>query len=150
LQGLNAVATLSADGELVVAKNGSPIVLGVGEGSAYLSSYPTALLAHTKKVIFLEDGQMALLNDEKISVYSLSNGKKVPAKVQTLDWEYSQASTGSYRHFMIKEIYEQPKVIRYCAESLEESATALARLVAQLSTLAWREPIFSQKLPVST
>ena len=127
LNGLNAFAVLSGSGEIVIAKNGSPVVLGIGKDSFFVASDPTALLPHTKKVIFLEDGQVAKLNKTGIEVFSLETGKKVKPGIQTLDWEYTQASTGAFPHFTIKEIHEQPTVIRYAAEGLESSAAKIAK-----------------------
>ncbi|MEX0621783.1 MAG: glutamine--fructose-6-phosphate transaminase (isomerizing) [Candidatus Woykebacteria bacterium] len=131
LEGLNAIAVLSFDGQVVVVKNGSPICLGLGKGAYFLSSDPAALLPHTKKVIFLEDGQAALMDEQGIEVYTLKNLKKVKADPQILEWEYTQSSAGKYPHFMIKEIYEQSRVVRYSAESLEKPASKLAAEIKQ-------------------
>ncbi|HEX7456437.1 MAG TPA: glutamine--fructose-6-phosphate transaminase (isomerizing) [Candidatus Nanoarchaeia archaeon] len=129
LAGLNAIAVLSSDGQLAVAKNGSPIVLGVGEAMNFISSDPSALVNYTKRVIFLEDGQMALLNGDGVAIFSLKNIRKVKTAYQTLKWDYVEATTGEYPHFMIKEIFEQPKVIRNCVETLEKPAKDVASAI---------------------
>ena len=129
LKGLNAIAVLSKDGEIVVAKNGSPIVLGVGKDECFLSSDPSALLPYTKQVIFLEDGQMATLNKDGVNVFSLKTAKKIIPDVQTLQWKVADISTGKFPHFLIKEIYEQPKVIANVAESLAGPAKDLAKTI---------------------
>ena len=105
LAGLNAIAVASSDGQLAVAKNGSPIVLGIGKGMSLISSDPSALLPYTKNVIFLDDGQLALLDGSDIAVFSLANLKKIKTHPQTLEWDYVEATTGKYPHFMIKEIF---------------------------------------------
>ncbi len=129
LHGLNSIAVLSSDGKLAVAKNGSPIVLGLGNNMNILSSDPSALLAYTKKVVFLEDGQLAILESDDLSIFSLKDLKKQKVNGQTLDWDYTEATTGKYKHFMIKEIFEQPKVIRNGLVNLEKPALELAKII---------------------
>src|SRR3972149_7399186 len=131
LDGLNAIAALSSSGEIVVAKNGSPIVLGIGSEGYFLSSDATAIIPHTKKVIFLEDGQLAILNKTGISVYSLASGKRVKTDVQILDWKAVESTTGKFPHFMIKEIFEQPKVLRNAIISLEKPAIDMAASIKE-------------------
>ena len=126
LAGLNAIAVASSDGQIAVAKNGSPIVLGIGKGVSLISSDPSALLPYTKNVIFLDDGQLALLDGSGIAVFSLANLKKIKTHPQTLEWDFVEATTGRYPHFMIKEIFEQPKVITNCLTSLAKPAQELA------------------------
>ncbi|MDP2720723.1 MAG: glutamine--fructose-6-phosphate transaminase (isomerizing) [bacterium] len=127
LKGLNAIAVLSQEGEIVVAKNGSPLVLGAGDSSYYVASDPSALISYTKKAIFIEDQQLAVLNKKGIQVFSLENGKKVASKIQTLQGEVADTLPGEYAHFMLKEINEQPKVIRSVVEVLTDSAVDMAR-----------------------
>src|SRR4030067_216412 len=126
LAGLNAIAVASSDGQLAVAKNGSPIVLGIGKGMSLISSDPSALLPYTQKVIFLDDGQLALLGGSGIAVFSLANLRNIKVHPQRLEWDFVEATTGKYPHFMIKEIFEQPKVIANCLTSLAKPAQELA------------------------
>src|SRR3990167_8775889 len=86
LEGLNAVAVLSR-GQIVVAKKGSPLVLGLGEGEYFIASDPSALVASTKRVIFLEDDQMATLDQKGVQVFNVKSGAKVTPRVQILEWE---------------------------------------------------------------
>lgn len=127
LHGLNAIAVLSSEGKLAVAKNGSPIVLGLGSKMNLLSSDASALLPYTKKVVFLEDGQMAIIEKDSLSIFSLKNLKKQKVKGQILDWDYTETTMGKYKHFMIKEIFEQPKVIRNGLVNLEKPVLDLAK-----------------------
>jgi glucosamine--fructose-6-phosphate aminotransferase (isomerizing) len=126
LEGLNAIAVMSEDGQIVVAKNGSPLVLGVGKNEYFLASDTTAIIPHTKKVIFLEDGQLATINELGIKVFSIKDNKSVNTKPQVLEWDFKEVSTGKYSHFMIKEIHEQPKIIRSAIVSLAKPARDLA------------------------
>ena len=127
LTGLNAIVVLSPGGQITVAKNGSSLVLGIGNKEYFVASDPAALLPHTKKVIFLEDNQLASVGNGSIKVFEAESGKKVKPKVRNLQWEVKQAKLGKFEHFMLKEINEQPKVIRSVVEVLTDSAVDMAR-----------------------
>ncbi len=129
LEGLNAIAVGSGNGEIVVAKNGSPLVLGEGEDVFYLSSDATAILPHTKRVIFLDDGQLATLGKDGIKIFDLKSGNFIRKKLITLDWSVLDNDLGKYPHYLLKEIYEQPKVIRNVANTLVSEAKILATAV---------------------
>jgi glucosamine--fructose-6-phosphate aminotransferase (isomerizing) len=126
--GLNAVVSLKGN-QLVVARNGSPLVLGLGEGEFFVSSDASAILPHTKEVVFLEDNQAAVLDAGGIKVLDLSSGQEIRLKAQKLDWKSEQANLGQYPHFMIKEIYEQPKVIENIVKTSEKQVEELADLI---------------------
>jgi len=116
LTGMYAFATIAAEtegrgGEIVAARQGPPLVLGLGDGEQYLASDPTALLAHTRDVIFLENGDIARLTVEGVTVWDAS-GQEVERPVQRLTWDPVQAEKGGYKHFMLKEIHEQPQAIQ--------------------------------------
>jgi glutamine---fructose-6-phosphate transaminase (isomerizing) len=98
---------------LVAARNQSPLVLGIDEGNqgSFLASDIPALLPFTKKVIFLEDREFAVLTASDCSVYSLLDGRKVEKKITTIDWNATMAEKGGFKHFMLKEIFEQPQAI---------------------------------------
>ncbi len=126
LEGLNVMAVMFRDGQIVVAKNGSPLVLGVGENEYFLASDSTAIIPHTKKVIFLEDMQLAAIDESGIKVFSIKDNKRVNTKPQVLEWDFKGVSTGKYSHFMIKEIHEQPRIIKNVMVSLAKPARDLA------------------------
>lgn len=128
LSGLNAVVVM-ARGELVAAKNGSPLVVGVGKSESIISSDATALLPHTNRAIFLRDNQMATIDEKRIKIFDLRSGKQVRPVVAVLDWKIAEADLGKYKHFMLKEIYEQPKVIRNIAENYIDEITSLCNLI---------------------
>jgi glucosamine--fructose-6-phosphate aminotransferase (isomerizing) len=96
---------------LVAARNQSPLVLGVDEESSYIASDIPALLAYTRKVIFLDDRELAVLKPGSYQVTSLDNGNVLEKEVTVIDWNASMAEKAGYKHFMLKEIFEQPQAI---------------------------------------
>lgn len=114
LQGLNAVV-VCADNELVAVKSGTPLVVGVGKGENFISSDPSALLPHTKKAIFLGDNEVVQVKGNNIRLTDVGTGKSIRSKITNLDWKVEEIELGKFAHFMLKEIYEQPKVLRAIA-----------------------------------
>jgi len=96
---------------LIAARNHSPLVLGVDEEAGYLASDIPALLPYTRQVIFLEDQEMAVVNPGSIHFFGISTGQPIEKKPTTIDWDASMAEKSGYRHFMLKEIFEQPQAI---------------------------------------
>lgn len=96
--------------EIVVARMGSPIVLGLGSDGNFVSSDPSALLTHTKDVVYLEDGEMALVTKDSYDVCTIAGEprEKAPEKVS---WDAASIQKDGYEHFMLKEIFEAPEVI---------------------------------------
>jgi glucosamine--fructose-6-phosphate aminotransferase (isomerizing) len=130
VQGLSAVAVLDAEsGQVAVAKNGSPLVLGWAEGAAYLASDPIALLDHTRAVTFLEDGQAAILTADGIRLCEVASGQAVDPVIRQVEWDTRRAGLDGYDHFMAKEIHEQPRVLRELAVAAGADVAELARLV---------------------
>jgi glucosamine--fructose-6-phosphate aminotransferase (isomerizing) len=106
-----AVSTVSEGQEIVAARQGPPLVLGLAEGEGFLASDPAALLAHTKDVIFLENGDVARLTPGSIEIRDAA-GQPVERSTQRLNWDPIQAEKGGYKHFMAKEIHEQPQAVQ--------------------------------------
>jgi len=111
IEGSFALAIIHKDGErMIVARRGSPLIVGVGNNENFVGSDVPAILKYTKKVIYLEDDQIAVITKEKIDVKNLK-GQKVAAKTNEIKWSLDQIEKGGYKHFMIKEIFEQPQAI---------------------------------------
>ncbi|MFH1188420.1 MAG: glutamine--fructose-6-phosphate transaminase (isomerizing) [bacterium] len=97
--------------KLVVARNFSPLLIGVGESEYIIASDATAVLKYTNQVIYLNDGEIAVITADSHRIFTLEN-KAVHRKAQTLEWDISTAKKGGYAHFMLKEICEEPDAIR--------------------------------------
>ena len=129
LKGLSAVVVAYAPSkEIVAAKTGSPLVVGVGNGELFIASDASAIVKHTKKVIFLEDNQMVILG-EKLKLISLPNGQEIKPNIHTLDWRFEETEKGKYEHFLLKEINEQPRVIENIALNYSVEINNLAKLI---------------------
>ncbi len=110
--GMYAIAVIStADEGIVVTRRGPPLVIGLGKEEQFLASDASAILAYTKDVIFLENGDLARLTPEKVEIWDVA-GKPVERPVTRLNWDPIQAEKGGYKHFMAKEIHEQPQAIQ--------------------------------------
>ncbi|MCF8055432.1 MAG: glutamine--fructose-6-phosphate transaminase (isomerizing) [Desulfocapsa sp.] len=97
---------------LIAARNHSPLVLGIHEEEGgFLASDIPPLLPYTDQVIFLDDLELAVLRADGYSIYSLESGEEVKKEVETISWNSAMAEKGGYKHFMLKEIYEQPRAI---------------------------------------
>jgi glucosamine--fructose-6-phosphate aminotransferase (isomerizing) len=114
LDGMYACALIAADSdeeEIVAVRQGTPLVLGLGEGEQYLASDPAALLAYTKNVIFLDNGDVARLTRDDFTIWDRA-GDEVERPVVRLNWDPIQAEKGGFKHFMLKEIHEQPQAVQ--------------------------------------
>lgn len=118
LDGLNALVVTDGK-EIVACKIGSPLVAGAGNGELLVASDPNALLPHTKKLLFLEDGQMVSLNS-KLELMNAVTLKKITPKFTQVDWSHSVSNLEKFPHFLIKEIYEQPAVLRAISQNIAE------------------------------
>lgn len=118
LEGAFAIAVISADNpyELVVARQQAPLILGFGQGEFFCASDITAVLPYTRTVLTLENGEMARLTPLGVEIYSFT-GDRISRFPRTLDWNPVQVEKQGFRHYMLKEIYEQPAVVRTCLDS---------------------------------
>ncbi|MGD9860940.1 MAG: glutamine--fructose-6-phosphate transaminase (isomerizing) [Marinobacterium sp.] len=128
LEGAFALGVIHADSpkQLLTARKGSPLVIGVGIGENFIASDQLALLPVTDRFMFLEDGDIAVLEAERIQVFDAS-GDVVERAVTTFEYGLGNADKGEFRHFMLKEIYEQPRVM----QAVLEGRTASGHLLEQ-------------------
>ena len=111
--GAYAIVVIDKDNpnELIAARKSSPLVIGLGEGEFFLASDATPIVEYTKNVVYLEDGEIALLNLKNgLSLKTIGNEEKTPY-IQELEMHLEALEKGGYEHFMLKEIYEQPQSI---------------------------------------
>jgi glucosamine--fructose-6-phosphate aminotransferase (isomerizing) len=113
LTGAYAISVISADAPdtIVTARNGPPAVIGVGEGESFVASDVPGILHHTRMMYFLADGDVAILTPQGVKFTNLE-GTPVERKVEKILWDPIQAEKGGYKHFMLKEIWEQPRAVR--------------------------------------
>ena len=113
LEGAFAIGVVHADNpyELIVARQQAPLVLGFGQGEFFCASDITAVLPHTRTILNLENGEMARLTPLGAEIYNFA-GDRISRFPRTLDWNPVQVEKQGFRHYMLKEIYEQPAVVR--------------------------------------
>lgn len=99
--------------QLIAARKGSPMVIGVGEGEYFIASDATPIVEYTKNVIYLKDSEIAFLKRDELVITSLDNVEQTPY-IHELEMKLEMLEKGGYEHFMLKEIYEQPRSIRDC------------------------------------
>ncbi len=113
LKGTYGIVCLHCDhpDRLVGARQGSPLVVGIGAGESFLASDVTAIIGHTRQVVYLEDGEMVCLSPGELRTTDLKD-QEVQKKVESVSWELEQIEKGGFAHFMEKEIFEQPESIK--------------------------------------
>ncbi len=131
-----AVMSLSFSNQLIVARQESPLVIGVGTGEMFVASDVPALLPHTRSVIYLKDGEVATLTNEGISLTTLS-GRTVAPVVSEVAWTAALAERDGYAHFMLKEIHEQPRALRETVRGRSGGPAGLVDLGPAVNALDW-------------
>ena len=117
LRGIFALSILSADepDTVISARLGPPVVIGMGDGEFFVASDVPAILEHTRDVFFLGDGEVAVMTKAGVRVTDFA-GNSVEPQRQRITWDPIQAEKGGFKHFMLKEIYEQPRAVRETVE----------------------------------
>lgn len=113
VEGTYGIVVLSLENprQLVAARNGSPLVVGVGDSEYIVASDVAAILRHTKQVVYLEDGELASVTDEGVQLTTLQE-EEVEPKIHEVTWTLGEIEKGGYDHFMLKEICEQPQTLK--------------------------------------
>ncbi len=130
LKGLNAIIAICAyEKKFVVARNGSPLIIGFGNHENFVASDVAALIPYTRQVFFLEDDQMAIIEGDDVKIKNVISGKKIKIIPQELTWDVKQVEKGKFPDYMTKEIWEQPKVIANIAENSVKDAEKLSETI---------------------
>ena len=122
------LCVLFKDYDLIIcARNGSPLILGQGDGESFVSSDPHALSQHTQNIFYLEDGDIAVLTKQGIDISRLDGGSS-STSMTVLEDEWGEADMAGYPHYMLKEIHEQPEALRRCISGRLDKANGSAKL----------------------
>ena len=135
--GLGIISSIYPD-QIIAARRGSPLLIGIGKNGNYIASDQMALLSVTKEFIFLEEGDVAEIKIDKITIYDM-DGNLVERQIKTSKLQKGQVDIGKYNHFMQKEIFEQPQAIR---DTLESRMTNVSVLISACGNKA--EEIFNK------
>lgn len=105
------IASANNPGTIIAARMGAPVVVGLGNGENFVASDATPILRHTKEIIFLSDGDIAIISPSSHRIRTIASSS-VSRAAETVEWDVGEASRGGYPHFMLKEIFEAPEVIQ--------------------------------------
>ena len=113
VEGTYALGILCADtpDRIIAARKDAPLLLGFGKGENFLASDVTALLCHTRDVVYMDDGELAIITADSVRIYD-ERRRPIEKEHHHIDWDVDAAEKGGYNHFMLKEIYEQPAAVR--------------------------------------
>jgi len=129
ITGLNAVVVLSPDREIVAFRKGSLLVAGLGKKGNYISSDIPALISKTRKIVLIDDGQGIILSKNKMFLINPKDGKLKKATFKEIKMEEVIDNKGNYKHFLLKEIHEQPEVILRVATNNEREVRKAAKMI---------------------
>jgi glucosamine--fructose-6-phosphate aminotransferase (isomerizing) len=129
VEGTYGIAVMCRDepGTLVGARKGSPLVVGIGDGEYFLGSDVAPIVEHTRQVVYLDDGEMAVLSRDGFHTATIAH-ERVDKAVHEVEWDLTQIEKGGYAHFMLKEIFEQPDSVRNAMRGRLNTEEGLARL----------------------
>ncbi len=124
--GLLIVSKRESD-KIIAARNGSPLIIGVGDNEVIVASDASAIVEHTRKVIYLEDNEMVEISKNNLKTYNL-NREKIEKSIEDINWDIGAIEKMGYEHFMLKEIFEQPETIKNAFRGRALSDSGNARL----------------------
>jgi glutamine---fructose-6-phosphate transaminase (isomerizing) len=129
VEGTYGIAVVSSDDrdKIVAARKGSPLLVGLGEGEYFIASDVSAILAHTRQVIYLDDGDLAVLDRNGYQIIDM-NALPLERAVASIDWDLDMIERGGFAHFMLKEIFEQPDTVKNTMRGRLLSETGTAKL----------------------
>ncbi|MDR2162216.1 MAG: glutamine--fructose-6-phosphate transaminase (isomerizing) [Desulfovibrio sp.] len=129
-QGAYAVALMDQDEPdvLYAARHSAPLLLGIGRGENYVASDIPAFLPYTRDVVFLEDGEIVRITPASWQIFSLADLMPVSKSAQRIDWDMQSAQKDGFRHFMLKEIFEQPRAIAECMAGRTDASRTAVRI----------------------
>jgi len=115
IEGTYGIAVVSSQdrNKIVAARKGSPLLIGLGDGEYYVASDVSAILAHTREVVYLDDGDVAVLTRDGYTILN-QRAQELERRVSKIDWDLDQIERGGFDHFMLKEIFEQPATVENC------------------------------------
>ncbi|OGK22964.1 hypothetical protein A2954_03915 [Candidatus Roizmanbacteria bacterium RIFCSPLOWO2_01_FULL_37_12] len=132
LAGSNAIVVLDRKtGTVIACRNGSPLVVGLGDGQFFLGSDVPAFLKYTNRVHFLNDGEGVTIRNNGIKINNLKSGKTITFSSQVLDWKLEDAEKGGYPHFLLKEIYDQKITIEKTASLNADGFAKISQMLNQ-------------------
>ena len=132
LKGSYAIALIYEELKTIFfARNGSPLILGIGDGENFVASDVPAFLEHTKQVIYLDDFERGYITDSEYEVFCVHNGEPVNKEIKIIEWDIEQAKKGDYPHFMLKEINEQKTSVQLAIEQPQELFEKIACQIQQ-------------------
>ena len=115
IEGTYGIAVVSSEdkNKIVAARKGSPLLIGLGDGEYYVASDVSAILAQTREVVYLDDGDVAILTRDGYTILD-QRAQQLERRVSKIDWNLDQIERGGFAHFMLKEIFEQPETVENC------------------------------------
>ena len=130
VEGTFGIAVMSArePGRIVCARRGSPLLLGLGNGRIFAASDAAALLPYTRRVVYLDDGELAVLDSSGADILSIDAMSRIAKPVEELDWDLESAEKGGHAHFMLKEIHEQPSSLAATLRGRIQRSAPLVKL----------------------
>jgi glucosamine--fructose-6-phosphate aminotransferase (isomerizing) len=133
LKGRSAILVMKDDFEgIIAARNGSPLIVGVGKGDYFIASDVPAFLSRTKNVMYLDDGEMVVIERrKKPAFFDIQNGRNVEKRIIRIEWDAKHAEKGAYEHFMIKEIMEQKETIVRAINQNDQNIRKVAGEIAK-------------------